>query len=129
MGVSRFVFWAFTGVAAHFQDLFRCGDGDSFLSTLCAQLSLPSRQSAWCNVVRPPGVGYRVKCISEVSEVVHGAVSKYYVTRVVTAAEKEGIKKRQQKMSQLVGPELLHEVLTVCGVKKGGLLAQRALAS
>ena len=80
--------------------------------------------------MRPPGVGYRVKCISEVSEVVHGAVSKYYVTRVVTAAEKEGIKKRQQKMSQLVGPEFLGQVLTVCGVrKKGGRLSQRALAS
>ena len=99
------------------------------MSTLCGKVALPSRQSAWSIAVKS-GVGYRVKCMAEVNEVVYGAVNKYYVTRVVSAAEKEGIKKRQQKMSQLVGPEFLHEVLTVCGVKKkGGLLAQRALAS
>ena len=80
--------------------------------------------------MRSPGVGYRVKCMAEVNEVVYGAVDKYYVTRVVSAAEKEGIKKRQQKISQLVGPKFLHEVLTECGVKKrGGVLSQRVLAS
>ena len=100
------------------------------MSTLCAKLALPSRQSAWCNVVRSPGVGYRVKCMAEVNDVVYGAVDKYYMTRVVGAAEKEEIKKRQQKIAELKGPSCMHEVMTECGVKrrKGGL-SQRVLAS
>ena len=81
------------GVAPHYQELFQCGNGDVFLSTLCGKVALPSRQSAWSNAVKS-GVGYRLKCKADVKDVVHGAVDKYYITRVVGTAEKNEIKQR-----------------------------------
>ena len=68
-------FRAFTGVAQHYQELFECGNGEVLLSMLCAKVALPSRQSAWSNAVKS-GVGYRVKCVADIKDLVHNAVDK-----------------------------------------------------